>query len=130
MIDGLAVLAAVAWLGLLLGRDGFWRYDQILDEEHPLNAAAVLAIVPARDEAALIEASVASLLAQDYRGRLDVVVVDDGSRDDTAARAAALPVPPGRGLHVHSAPPPPPCATSTRRGSGSPTPTSRTRRPR
>lgn len=107
MIAALAVLAAVAWLGLLAGRDGFWRCDQTLDEERPLTAPDVVAIVPARDEAALIEASVGSLLAQDYGGRLDVVVVDDGSRDETAARARALAVPPGRGLHVHRAPPPP-----------------------
>ncbi len=107
MIAALAVLAAVAWLGLLGARGGFWRCDQTLDEERALTTADVLAIVPARDEGALIEASVGSLLAQDYGGRLDVVVVDDGSRDDTAARARALAVPPGRGLHVHRAPPPP-----------------------
>jgi hopene-associated glycosyltransferase HpnB len=103
----LAILAAVAWLGLLVGRHGFWRCDQTLDEERPLIAPDVVAIVPARDEAALIEASVGSLLGQDYAGRLDVVVVDDGSRDDTAARARALPVPAGHGLHVRAAPPPP-----------------------
>ncbi|MFP4269821.1 MAG: glycosyltransferase, partial [Alphaproteobacteria bacterium] len=87
VIAALAVLAAVAWLGLLGARGGFWRCDQTLDEERALTTADVLAIVPARDEGALIEASVGSLLAQDYGGRLDVVVVDDGSRDDTAARA-------------------------------------------
>ncbi len=109
MIDALAVLAALVWLGLLLGRDGFWRCDQRLDAAVPAATPAVLAVVPARDEAALIEASVASVLAQDYPGRLDVVVVDDGSRDGTAARAAAVPVPAAdRGLHVHTAPPPPP----------------------
>jgi hopene-associated glycosyltransferase HpnB len=108
VIGLVAGLAAVAWLGLLLARDGFWRCDQILDEGTRATAWDVLAIVPARDEAALIEASLASLLAQDHAGRLDVVVVDDGSRDDTAARAAALPAPAGRGLHVHAAPPPPP----------------------
>jgi len=107
VIDLLAGLAAVAWLGLLLGRDGFWRCDQILDEAPPPTSPNVVAIVPARDEAAVIEASVASLVAQDYAGRLDVVVVDDGSRDDTAARAAAAAVPANRGVHVHAAPPPP-----------------------
>lgn len=108
MIDLVAGLAAVAWLGLLVARDRFWHCDQVLDEGAPATACDILAIVPARDEAALIEASLASLLAQDYAGRLDVVVVDDGSLDDTAARAAALPVPDdGRGLHVHAALPPP-----------------------
>ena len=107
MIDLLAGLAAVAWLGLLSGRDGFWRCDQVLEDATPSTSPDVVAIVPARDEAALIVANVASLLAQDYAGRLDVVVVDDASRDDTAARAAAVAVPPHRGLYIHAAPPPP-----------------------
>jgi hopene-associated glycosyltransferase HpnB len=107
VIDLLALAAALAWLGLLRCRDGFWRCDQTLDEQRPVSTRDVLAIVPARDEAATIAASVASLLRQDYAGRLDVVVVDDGSGDDTGARAAALTPPAGRGLHVHVAPPPP-----------------------
>src|SRR5207253_11349455 len=51
----------------------------------------VVAVVPARDEAEAIGRAVRSLLAQDYPGRLAVVVVDAHSRDDTAtvARAAA-----------------------------------------
>jgi hopene-associated glycosyltransferase HpnB len=106
LIDVLAAVAAVAWLGLLVGRDGFWCCDQTLDEATLPTACDVVAIVPARDESALIEASVASLLGQDYAGRLDVVVVDDGSRDDTAARAAAPVVPADRSLHVHTAAPP------------------------
>jgi cellulose synthase/poly-beta-1,6-N-acetylglucosamine synthase-like glycosyltransferase len=41
-------------------------------------------IVPARDEAEGLPATLASLAAQDYPGRLRVIVVDDRSRDDTA----------------------------------------------
>lgn len=109
MIAAAAALAVVAWLVLLVGRDGFWRCDQTLEPRTPAVAPAVLAIVPARDEAALIEASVASLLAQDYAGRLDVLVVDDGSADDTARLASSVPLPEpvNRGLHVRAAPPPP-----------------------
>jgi hopene-associated glycosyltransferase HpnB len=47
----------------------------------------VSAIIPARDEAETVGETVASLLRQDYRGRLSVILVDDQSRDDTAARA-------------------------------------------
>ena len=48
-----------------------------------------MAIVPARNEAAVIGESVGSLLRQDYPGQLAVVVVDDDSTDGTAAAARA-----------------------------------------
>ena len=50
----------------------------------------VSVIVPAYNEAKVIEKTIHSLLAQIYRGTLDVVVVDDGSPDGTGnvARAA------------------------------------------
>ncbi|HYU12366.1 MAG TPA: glycosyltransferase, partial [Stellaceae bacterium] len=44
-----------------------------------------------RDEADVIGRAVASLLAQDYRGELHVVVIDDRSSDGTAAAARAAP---------------------------------------
>jgi len=44
-------------------------------------------IVPAFNEAATITASVRSVLALDYPGRVEVIVVDDGSTDDTARLA-------------------------------------------
>ncbi|MCH7932036.1 MAG: glycosyltransferase, partial [Proteobacteria bacterium] len=84
----LAALSLAAWLYLVFLRGGFWRADQRLDMA-PADRAdwpAVAAIVPARDEAALIGRSLASLLAQDYPGAFSVVVVDDHSGDGTAAR--------------------------------------------
>ena len=76
-------------------RGGFWRAP--LDDEAVAPAIAsrtaprVHAIVPARDEADVIAATVASLLAADYGGSLTVTVVDDRSTDGTAqeARGAA-----------------------------------------
>ncbi len=50
-------------------------------------APPVTVIVPAFREAKVIERTVTSLLAQQYDGPLDVVVVDDGSPDDTYAVA-------------------------------------------
>ena len=50
------------------------------------------ALVPARDEAEVIGAAVTALLAQDYPGPFQVVLIDDHSSDGTAAlarRAAA-----------------------------------------
>ncbi len=66
----LAALSLAAWLYLVFLRGGFWRADQRLDMA-PADRAewpAVAAIVPARDEAAVIGRSLAALLAQDYPG--------------------------------------------------------------
>ncbi|GAA3075116.1 glycosyltransferase [Streptomyces olivoverticillatus] len=47
-------------------------------------------VVPARDEAAVLPSSLPSLLAQDYPGRAEVFLVDDGSTDGTGALARSL----------------------------------------
>src|SRR4051812_25381002 len=50
----------------------------------------VSVIIPARDEAQVIGAKIESVLAQaDAASRLELIVVDDGSRDATAQAAAA-----------------------------------------
>ncbi len=94
MLVLLSLLSVLIWLALLFARDGFWRADQQLppssqeDTQEPW--PAVTAIVPARNEDAVIAESLASLLAQDYPGPLQVLVVDDSSEDETAARAQAV----------------------------------------
>jgi len=45
-------------------------------------------VVPAYNEAAALPATLASLSEQDYRGGYEVIVVDNGSTDDTAGVAA------------------------------------------
>ena len=89
----LSLLALGAWLGQLALRGGFWRADQRLAPAPPALARwpAVVAVIPARDEAPVIGRAVASLLGQDYPGRLTLVLVDDHSEDGTAevARATA-----------------------------------------
>jgi hopene-associated glycosyltransferase HpnB len=89
---GFALLAsATAWLYLMLARGGFWlcgvRDDGAFPD--PPKWPSVVAIVPARDEAAVIGESVGSLTAQDYAGEFSVLLVDDQSQDGTAARALA-----------------------------------------
>lgn len=86
-----AIVSFATWVGLLFGRGGFWRADQRLPAVPPERPAwpAVVAVVPARNEAATIAAAVASLLGQDYPGGLRVVVVDDHSDDGTAEKARA-----------------------------------------
>ena len=57
---------------------------------HALPAASV--IVPARNAASTIGATLAALAAQDFEGEFEVIVVDDGSSDETAALVAEAPV--------------------------------------
>ena len=86
-----AVLPLLAWLYLLLFHGGFWRGRERLDGA-PGDLAdwpAVVAIVPARDEADVIGQAMASLLRQDYPGALTVILVDDHSEDGTAEAATA-----------------------------------------
>jgi hopene-associated glycosyltransferase HpnB len=89
----LAAAPLLIWLYLLWCRGRFWRLSQRLPappDDVPQRKIAV--VIPARDEAALIGDSIGSLLQQNYRGRIDLIVVDDGSTDDTtevAMRAAA-----------------------------------------
>ena len=84
-----ASIALAAWLYLILARGGFWRCSERDDWAlTPLPAwPRVAAVVPARNEADSIAASVGSLLAQDYPGPWTVVLVDDDSSDGTAAVA-------------------------------------------
>lgn len=90
-----AALLAWAWLLTLHGR--FWQSGPTLPSMQPREAPDVAIVVPARDEAALIARSLASLLAQDYPGRYRVILVDDNSADGTAEIARALPNAPGSG---------------------------------
>ncbi len=89
--DLIASMVLVIWLYLLTARGGFWlaaeRDEGVSAVAMPGAWPAIAAVIPARDEAACIGATVASLLAQNYPGELRVVVVDDNSRDATGAMA-------------------------------------------
>jgi cellulose synthase/poly-beta-1,6-N-acetylglucosamine synthase-like glycosyltransferase len=53
----------------------------------------VSVVIPAYNEAAGIAATVRSMVTSRYRGRIEVIVVDDGSSDGTAAIARSLRIP-------------------------------------
>jgi cellulose synthase/poly-beta-1,6-N-acetylglucosamine synthase-like glycosyltransferase len=53
----------------------------------------VSVVIPAYNEAAGIAATIRSMVTSRYRGRIEIIVVDDGSRDDTAAIARNLRIP-------------------------------------
>jgi hopene-associated glycosyltransferase HpnB len=81
--------SVLIWIYLIAFRGGFWRLHPAAAAAGPVPARNVVAVVPARDEAALVGRSILSLLAQDCPGRLTIVLVDDHSTDGTAAAARA-----------------------------------------
>jgi hopene-associated glycosyltransferase HpnB len=106
-------LAAVAWLYLLTCHGAFWRTGQRLPAVRgPVrNWPSVRAVVPARDEAAMLPLTLPTLLGQDYPGDFTVILVDDASADGTAAVARRLHDEQGtsaRPLEVIAGSPPPP----------------------
>jgi hopene-associated glycosyltransferase HpnB len=115
-------LAALAWLYLITLHGGFWLTGQRLPPAGPpvTRWPSVTAVVPARDEAAMLPVTLPALLAQDYPGEFGVILVDDGSSDGTAevaerlagrgrgrAAAAAAGDGAGAGLRVIAGRPPP-----------------------
>lgn len=86
----LAVLSLLIWVYLLTAHGRFWQAGPVLPKQRPIAAPPVAVVIPARDEAPLIEATLRSLLVQDYPGGLHVILVDDNSSDGTGDRARAL----------------------------------------
>jgi hopene-associated glycosyltransferase HpnB len=114
ILAGAAAVAALTWAYLLAAHGGYWRTDQRLPpgahdaSRDPARWPSVTAVVPARDEAAILPVTLPSLLAQDYPGEFSVVLVDDASTDGTAAAAAELAAGTARRLLVTTAGEPPP----------------------
>src|SRR5215467_10591165 len=93
-----AAFGLAAWVYLIAARGSFWREFVRREpnghaKQSVVPLSSVIAVMPARDEAAVVGNAVASLADQRYNGRFHIVVVDDGSSDGTAeaARAAARP---------------------------------------
>jgi hopene-associated glycosyltransferase HpnB len=93
---GLAIACAVsvaAWVYLVAAHGGFWRTGQRLPRRAGTGRAswpAVVAVVPARNEADSLPGTLPALLAQEYPGGFHVFLVDDRSDDGTAAVAGEL----------------------------------------
>jgi cellulose synthase/poly-beta-1,6-N-acetylglucosamine synthase-like glycosyltransferase/peptidoglycan/xylan/chitin deacetylase (PgdA/CDA1 family) len=87
ILVGLRMLA-----GLVLARVQIARVRNSVREEAlgPPFAPAVSILVPAHDEQVGIERAVRSLAGSRYAGELEVIVVDDGSSDATAAIVRGL----------------------------------------
>jgi hopene-associated glycosyltransferase HpnB len=96
----IAWLSFLIWLVLVFARGGFWRVQPAAPLSdttlHAVGKAeiarhgawpALVAVVPARNEADVIGRAVGSLLKQEYAGSFRVIVVDDHSADGTADAA-------------------------------------------
>lgn len=80
----MTVLPALPWLLFLLTLFRLARRRPNLADLPPIAGPRISVVIPARDEAAAIETVVQSVLATSYPD-VEVLVVDDRSRDDTAA---------------------------------------------
>jgi len=91
-LTALGAAALAVWIYLLAFRGGFWRIESAPPVDEPATPLpAVVAVIPARDEAESVDHAIRSLAAQEYGGEFHIVLVDDSSSDGTgdAARAAA-----------------------------------------
>jgi hopene-associated glycosyltransferase HpnB len=89
-MTSLALLALLIWLYLIFARGTFWQAGPVLQAAYPVTAPSVAIVVPARDEAPLIDATLRSLLAQDYAGPFRVILTDDNSIDGTGDIARSI----------------------------------------
>jgi hopene-associated glycosyltransferase HpnB len=83
------VISLLIWVYLWCGRDAFWSADISLPAaaDLPEGSAtwpAVHVVVPARNEASMLPATLPTLLGQRYPGEFHIFLVDDQSRDGTA----------------------------------------------
>ena len=106
----LAFLSLAVWLVLFFLWGSFWRiweYDADHTLAPPLQSwPSVVAVIPARNEAASIAPVVAALAKQDYPGEFHAVIVDDHSEDGTAdlARQSAQETALAARIQITSAP--------------------------
>jgi len=106
-----AILSAAIWLYLAVARGSFFHLrpfdDDLAAHTPPAAWPSVIAIVPARNEAATIAQSITSLLRQNYPGEFRIIVIDDHSEDPTAhlAEQAAAQKDAAKRITIHRAAP-------------------------
>jgi len=77
-------LARLLFIGLLAVGDAWRKRHAVFFERYK---PPVAVIVPAYNEEKVVAMTIASLLESDYPGPLEIIVVDDGSKDQTFERA-------------------------------------------
>src|SRR5260370_28656262 len=111
MLVFVSLIVVLIWVVLFFAWGHFWQVWEFDCDQTQFPAPAqwprVVAVVPARNESASIEAAVGALAAQDYPGESSVIVVDDHSDDGTAVLARRVTTEAGAASRAHpiSAPP-------------------------
>ncbi len=72
------LFAAIYWLLLL-----FKKKESLIDDPPATRFPSITLLIPAYNEADNLEEAVESVLKQDYKGRVKVVIIDDASTDKT-----------------------------------------------
>ncbi|MFZ5618537.1 MAG: glycosyltransferase [Pseudomonadota bacterium] len=89
-LAALSLLVLAAWIALAATRLPILTPPPRLRQPAPQRASpSVAAVIPARNEEETIGAVIRAHFASDYPGALAVVIVDDHSTDETAARVIA-----------------------------------------
>lgn len=92
VLEAIGWLMLAIWTFLLFCRGFFWRAGVRDEPVLPLAGGpspAVVAVIPARNEADMIASTLTTLLQQDYPGPFRIILVDDQSDDGTSERACA-----------------------------------------
>jgi len=99
------VPSSLIWIGILLAPWRPWRTDESLDAaaSADVDLGDVTVLIPARNEAAVIQHTLSALARQGRSFR--VVLIDDQSTDETVAKALAVDI---EGLEIVRGEPLPP----------------------
>src|SRR5215472_3179978 len=99
MLTAAGILTLLIWLYLFFVHGQFWRIGKIVaaPQESAQTPMRIAVVIPARDEADVVDQCITSLLRQNGNQSLHIFLVDDASSDATAqaarqgAQAAAKP---------------------------------------
>ncbi|HEY4676431.1 MAG TPA: glycosyltransferase [Candidatus Angelobacter sp.] len=100
MLIAAGLLSLLIWAYLMLGRGGFWRIHPAVPADVKASALSIAVIIPARDEADVVDRAVRSLLQQTDDQRIHIFLVDDASTDGTAQAALAAAIAVGQAQNL------------------------------
>ena len=87
LFELVGAVSLAVWIYLLTCRGGFWRVRVLPIPKSDAPRKSVVAVIPARNEEAVVGRAIAALINQDYPGCLHIILVDDHSTDATVAAA-------------------------------------------